>query len=80
MPDVVQRAARRGADERDDVRAQLHERLGEMGAHEAVGARDEGSAPLVDVTELAPQIGDRSIGPDALGSRPAHGRKSSHWL
>ncbi len=80
VADVVQRAARRGTDEGEDVRAELDERLREVRAHEAVGARDEHRATLVDVAELAPQVGDRGLGPDALGSRPAHGRKSSHWL
>ena len=75
VADVVQRAARRGADEGHDVGAQLDERLREVRAHEAVGAGDEHRAPFVDVAELAPQVGDRGLGPDAPGTCPAHGRK-----
>ena len=75
VADVVERAARRGADEGDDVRAELDERFREVRAHEAVGAGDEHRAPFVHVAELAPQVGDRGLGPDAPGACPAHGRK-----
>ncbi len=75
VADVVERAARRRADEGDDVRAELDERFREVRAHEAVGAGDEHRAPFVYVAELAPQVGDRGLRPDASGACPAHGRK-----
>ena len=53
--DVVQRAARGGAHERVDVRAELHERVREVRAHEAVRAGDERRAAGVDVAELRAQ-------------------------
>ena len=77
VPDVVQRAARRGADEGDDVRAELDERVREVRAHEAVGAGDEHRATFVDVAELAPQVGDGGLGPDTGRASVGHGGKGS---
>ena len=48
-----------------DVRAELDERLREVRAHEAVGAGDEHRAALVDVAELASQVGDGCLCPCA---------------
>ena len=53
VADVVQRAARGGAHERVDVRAELDERVGQVRAHEAVRAGDEHRPAAVDVAELA---------------------------
>ena len=51
------------------VRAELDERVGEMGAHEPVGAGDEHGAAAVDVAELAPERVEVGCRPD----RVAHG-------
>jgi hypothetical protein len=58
MPDVVERAARVGPDERVDGRAELDQGVREMRAHEAVGSGDENGAALVDVSELTAKIVD----------------------
>jgi len=54
--DVVQRAARRRANERVDVRVELNERIGEVRAHEPVGAGDETRPPAEEVAEVPPEI------------------------
>ena len=46
------------------VRAELDERLREVGAHEAVGARHEDGTVFVDFAELTLQVGDGGLGPD----------------
>ena len=66
VADVVQRAARRCADERVDGRAELDERVGEVRAHEAVGARDEGRATFVDVPEVAAEVVERCACPEGV--------------
>ncbi len=53
-------APRRGrAHEGDHVGAELDERVGQVRAHEAVGAGDERRAPGVGVTEVTAQILER---------------------
>ena len=69
MPDVVQRAARGRAHERVDVGAELDERVGEVRAHEAVGAGDEDGAPAVGVAELAAELLEGGVGPGGVGHR-----------
>ena len=49
----------------------VDERLGQVRAHEPVGARDEHGPAAVDVAELAPEVGDRLVAPD----RVSHGRE-----
>jgi hypothetical protein len=71
--DVVQRAARRCADECGHVRAEVHERVRQVRSHEAVGARDEHGTAAVDVAELPPELVDRRRCPDRLAHRS--GRK-----
>ena len=66
VADVVQRAARRRADEGVDVRAELDERVREVRAHEAVGAGDEDRAALVDVPELAAEVVERGACPEGV--------------
>ena len=66
VPDVVQRAARGRADECVDARAELDERVREVRAHEAVGARDEDGAPVVDVPELAAEVVERGACPESV--------------
>ena len=56
VADVVQRARGGGAHEGDHVGAELDERVGQVRAHEAVGARDEARAALVDVAEVAAEL------------------------
>ena len=55
MADVVERTARRGAHEGVDVGSELDERVGQVRAHEAVGARHEHRAAAEHVAELAPK-------------------------
>ena len=50
-----------------DVGADLDERIGQVRAHEAVGARDEHGAAGVGVAELATQVGEGVLGPDRVG-------------
>ena len=57
VADVVQRARRGRAHEGDHVGVQVDERLGQMRAHEAVGARDEAGAAGVVLAELRLQSG-----------------------
>ena len=71
VPDVVQRAARRRAHERVHVRAELDERIGQMRAHEAVGAGDEHSAAAVDVAEVGAKLGLLACCPDGVGRHGA---------
>src|SRR5205085_11219725 len=52
VPDVVQGAARSGAHEGVDAGVEVNERLGQVRAHEAVGAGDEDGAAAEDVTEV----------------------------
>ena len=61
--DVVQRAARRRAHERVDVRTELDERFGEMRAHESIGAGHEHRPVLVVLGELLAQLRERFVGP-----------------
>ncbi len=61
--DVVQRARRRCAHERDHVRAERDERVGEVRAHEAVRAGDEARAVAVEVAELGPKRLVLGLGP-----------------
>ena len=61
--DVVQRARRRRAYERDHVGAQRDQRVGEVRAHESVRAGDEARAVAVEVAELDPQRLVLSLGP-----------------
>ena len=56
VADVVQRARRGGAHEGDHVGAELDERVGQVRAHEAVGAGDEARAAFVDVAEVAAEL------------------------
>ena len=64
VPDVVERAARGRAHERVDVRAELDERLGQVRAHEAVGAGDEHRASVVELGEVGSQARERFLVPD----------------
>ena len=66
VADVVQRAARGRADECVHGRAELDERVREVRAHEAVGARDEDGAPVVDVPELAAEVVERGACPESV--------------
>jgi O-antigen/teichoic acid export membrane protein len=49
-----------------DVRVERDERLGEMGAHEAVGAGDEARAAGEELAEVPPQISDAVIRPGGV--------------
>ena len=62
--DVVQRARGGRAHERDHVGAELDERVGQVRAHEAVGAGDEARAARVGVAEVAPQRVELVLRPD----------------
>ena len=64
--DVVERAARGGPDERVDVRAERDERVGQVRAHEPVGAGDEDGAAAVDVGELLPEVCEVALAPDRV--------------
>ena len=66
VADVVQRAARGRADERVHRRAELDERVRQVRAHEAVGARDENGAAVVDVPELAAEVVERGACPESV--------------
>ena len=66
VPDVVQRAARRRANECVDVRSELDECVREVRAHEAVGAGDEDCAPVVDVPELTAEVVERGACPEGV--------------
>ena len=61
--DVVERARRGRADERDHMCAERDERVGEVRAHEAVRSGDEARAVAVEVAELAPKRLVLSLGP-----------------
>ena len=65
--DVAERAARGGADESVDVRAQLDERVREVRADEPVGAGHEHRPPFVRVADLAAELVDRVPCPEAVG-------------
>jgi len=65
--DVVQRPARGCANERVDVGAERHERLGQVGPHEPVRAGDEHRAPAVHVRELTFELVEIGCCPDRLG-------------
>ena len=54
VADVVERPRRGRADEGDHVGAELDQRVGQVRAHEPVGAGDEHRAAAVDVAEVAP--------------------------
>ena len=61
--DVVQRAARRCADEGVHMSAELDERVREMRAHEAVRAGHEHGPVLVVLGELPAELRERFVGP-----------------
>ncbi len=66
--DVVEGAARGRPHEGVDVRVQQHERVGQVGAHEAVRARDQ-HRPAGEVgAEVAPEGRHRVGGPQRVGS------------
>ena len=77
VPDVVQRAGRGGADEGDHVGAELDERVGQVRAHEPVGAGDEDGSSAEDGAELAAQLGERILGPLGVGGQLAHRRATA---
>ena len=54
--DVVESAARRRPDEGVDVRLEAHQRLGQMGAHEAVGSCHEHGSAREDLADLAAEF------------------------
>ena len=54
------------------LRAEVDERLGQVRAHEAVGAGDEHGPAAVDVAEVAPQLVERGVGPDGVVSSSAY--------
>src|SRR3954452_12513549 len=64
--DVVQRTARGGAHEGMHIRTERDERLGEVGAHETVRARDEARTAGEEVAEVPPQISDGVIRPGGV--------------
>ncbi len=66
VADVVQRSARGRADECVHRRAELDQRVREVRSHEAVGARDEDGAALVDVRELAAEVVERGACPEGV--------------
>src|SRR5205823_5204139 len=72
VPDVVQGAARGGAHEGVDAGVEVNERLGQVRAHEAVGAGDEDGPAAEDVNELAAQGGQRVVGPRRVVVRHVH--------
>ena len=47
--------------------AELDERVGQVRAHEAVGARHEHGTSLVDLAEIAAELVERVIGPGSVG-------------
>ena len=63
VSDVVQRPGGGGSHEGDHVRVEMDERLGQVGAHEAVRSRDEHGAAGVGIAELAAQSVELSFGP-----------------
>jgi hypothetical protein len=66
LPDVVQRAARGGADERVHVRLQLEQRLREVGAHETVRPRHEDGAAGEELRELSAQGVEAVVSPGRI--------------
>ena len=66
VADVVQRPARGRADECVHRRAELDQRVREVRSHEAVGARDEDGASVVDVPELAAEVVERGACPESV--------------
>src|SRR5687768_5923529 len=66
VPDVVQGAARRRADECVDARTQLDERVREVRAHETVCAGDENGASVVDVPEFTTEVVERGACPESV--------------
>jgi hypothetical protein len=64
VADVVESAARSRTHERVNARAEEDERIGDVRAHEAVGARHEGRAAGVDVAELTAERLDRAARPE----------------
>ena len=67
VADVVERSARGGAHERMHVGSELDERVRQVRAHEAVGARHEHRAAAEDVAELLAELCDVGVGPDGVG-------------
>ena len=57
MADVVERARRCRAHERDHVRAELDQRFGQVAPHEAVCSGDEAGAAVVGIPELGAERG-----------------------
>ena len=72
VADVVQRARRGGAHERDHVGVELDEGLGQVRAHEAVGARDQAGPARIGVADLAAQGGEVLFCPLGVGGGYAH--------
>src|SRR6185312_8322592 len=66
LADVVERAARGRADECVHGGAELHEGLGQVGSHEAVGAGHEDRSIAVEVSELAAEIVERAACPESV--------------
>ena len=66
VPDVVQRAARGRAYEGVHGRVELDERVREVRAHEAVGARHEHGAARVCIPEVAKQFVARGACPEGV--------------
>ena len=66
VPDVVQRAARGRAHEGVHGRSELDERVREVRAHEAVGARHEHGAARVCIPEVATQFVARGACPEGV--------------
>src|SRR6266568_9289491 len=64
--DVVQRAAGRCANKRVHICVELDERVGEMRAHEPVGAGDQTSPAREEVAEVPPQISNGIVRPGGV--------------
>ena len=84
VPDVVQRAAGGRAHEGVDVGAEVHERLGQVRAHEAVRAGDEDGPVGVGLAEVVLERDELVLGPGGLGRvarqepKPSGGYAGSH--
>jgi hypothetical protein len=76
VADVVERAARVGADEGVDRRAQLDQGVCEMRTHEPVRPGDENGASLVDVAELTPDVVERAACPESVVRHGAYASAS----
>src|SRR5262245_7672700 len=74
--DVVQGAARVGADECVHLRAELDQGVGQVRAHEAVGTGDENGAAVVEVAELAAEVLERPPCPETVVRHGAYASAS----